>query len=107
MQKVDEFMVYGTPDEETVKQMQEVMKYGAHSGALMADHHLGYSVPVGGVIAFEGAICVNGVGFDIACGNKAVRVNADADAVRQDIYRTMNEIQKHISFGIGRKNNET
>lgn len=107
MQKIDEFTVYGTPDEETVKQMQEVMKYGAHSGALMADHHLGYSVPVGGVIGFEGAICVNGVGFDIACGNKAVRVNADADAVRQDIYRTMNEIQKHISFGIGRKNNET
>ena len=72
----------------------------------MADHHIGYSVPIGGVIAYEGRICVNGVGFDIACGNKAVRVNADPDQVRSNIYRTMNEVQKHISFGLGRRNNE-
>ncbi len=84
----------------------EAMKYDACYGALMADHHIGYSVPVGGVIAYEGRICVNGVGFDIACGNKAVRLDCDAGVVKSDIYRTMNEIQKHISFGIGRKNNE-
>lgn len=92
--------------EEAVQQMHEAVKYDACYAALMADHHIGYSVPVGGVIAYEGRICVNGVGFDIACGNKAVRLDCDSGAVKSNIYRTMNEIQKHISFGIGRKNEE-
>jgi tRNA-splicing ligase RtcB len=73
---------------------------------LCADSHVGYTVPVGGVVAYEGRICVNGVGFDIACGNKAVRLDIDAAGVKGNIYRNMNEIQKHISFGVGRKNRE-
>lgn len=106
MQYIDGIPVWGDPLPETVAQMKEAMKYEAVYGALMADHHIGYSVPVGGVIAYEGRICVNGVGFDIACGNKAVRLDASADDVKSNIYRTMNEIRKHISFGIGRKNDE-
>lgn len=74
--------------------------------ALMADHHIGYSVPIGGVVAYEKHINVNGVGFDIACGNKAVLLDVDAREIKSDIYRTMNEVQKHISFGIGRRNEE-
>ncbi len=107
MNLIDGMPVWGEALSEAVAQMKEAMKYEAVYGALMADHHIGYSVPVGGVIAYEGKICVNGVGFDIACGNKAVRVDCDAEGVKGNIYRTMNEIQKHISFGIGRKNNET
>ena len=106
MQIIDGIPVWGDPDLETIAQMQNAMKYDAAYGALMADHHLGYSVPVGGVIAYEGRICVNGVGFDIACGNKAVRLDCSADEVRKNIYRTMNEVQKHINFGIGRTNEE-
>jgi tRNA-splicing ligase RtcB len=100
------FRVFGDPDEGAVKQMIEAMKHGAVCGALMADHHIGYSVPVGGVIGFERSICVNGVGFDIACGNKAVLTTADIDWVCHDIYRIMNDVQKYISFGVGRVNNE-
>ena len=96
----------GEPELEAVEQMKEAMRYEASYAALMADHHVGYSVPVGGVIAYEGRICVNGVGFDIGCGNKAVRLDCDAEGVKSNIYRTMNEVQKHISFGMGRKNNE-
>jgi len=98
--------VWGNALPEAVKQMKEAMKHEAVYGALMADHHIGYSVPVGGVIAYEGKICVNGVGFDIACGNKAVRLDCNADAVKANIYRTMNEIQSKISFGVGRRNDE-
>ena len=43
-------------------------------GVLCADGHLGYAQPVGGVIAYEEHISVSGVGFDIACGNMAVRL---------------------------------
>lgn len=98
--------VMGEPQEEAVNQMREAAKYEATYAALMADHHIGYSVPVGGVIAYDGKICVNGVGFDIACGNKAVLLDVDAEGVKNNIYRTMNEVQKHISFGVGRKNEE-
>lgn len=108
MQRVGkkDFLVFGVPDIEAIAQFEEAMNYDAVAGCLMADHHIGYSVPIGGVLAYEGKVCVNGVGFDIACGNKAVRVSADADAVRNNIYRTMNEVQKHISFGVGRNNAE-
>lgn len=98
---------FGIVDEEVEKQMKAAMeKSNASFGVLCADNHLGYSVPVGGVIGIEHGICVNGVGYDIACGNKAVRLDCDPKTVREGIYRNMNEIQSKISFGVGRKNNE-
>ena len=98
---------FGIVEDEVLKQMQAAMeKSNGVYGVLCADNHLGYSVPVGGVLALEGAICVNGVGYDIACGNKAVCLDCDAEDVKKNIYRNMNEIQKHISFGVGRVNNE-
>ena len=105
---INEIPVWGTPDVETVAQMRAIMDYEHKPAyvALMADHHIGYSVPVGGVVAYEGAICVNGVGYDIACGNKAVLLDCDAAQVKANIYRTMNEVRSHISFGVGRVNNE-
>jgi tRNA-splicing ligase RtcB len=106
MNVIDKIPVWGKVLPEAFNQMKEAMKYEAVYGALMADHHIGYSVPIGGVIAYEGKICVNGVGFDIACGNKAVLCDCDADKLKANIYRTMNEVQKHISFGMGRKNKE-
>lgn len=83
-----------------------MQKINAPYGILCGDAHLGYSIPVGGVIAFENSICVNGVGFDIACGNKAILLDAKAEDVKKNIYREMNEIQSKISFGVGRKNKE-
>jgi|SRR5579859_475246 len=106
MQVINNIAVWGEPDVQSVAQITEAFKYDALYGALMADHHIGYSVPIGGVLAYDRKICVNGVGYDIACGNKAVRCNMDGDALRKDIYRTMNDVQKYISFGLGRKNNE-
>ena len=40
---------------------------------------LGYAQPVGGVIAYEKQISISGVGFDIACGNMAVRLQHGID----------------------------
>lgn len=100
--------VFGDHEPETISQMHKVIEHeeSPSFAVLCADGHLGYSVPVGGVIAYEGKICVNGVGFDIACGNKAVLVDCSSDKLKNNIYREMNEIQKHISFGVGRRNNE-
>lgn len=108
MKLIDNIPVWGDPLPEAVAQMKAVMEYEIKPDycALMADHHIGYSVPVGGVVAYEKHININGVGYDIACGNKAVRLDVNSDRVKANIYREMNEIAKHISFGVGRKNNE-
>jgi hypothetical protein len=47
----------------------------AVAGVICADGHLGYAQPVGGVIAYEKQISISGVGFDIGCGNMAVRLD--------------------------------
>lgn len=98
--------VFGTPQQNAVDQMLNCMKHErVHGAALMADHHLGYAVPVGGVIAYEGAISPSGVGFDIACGNKAVLTDLTYDNVKDNMVRIMDEVWRQISFGVGQKNN--
>src|SRR5277367_6684679 len=74
--------------------------------ALMADGHLGYAVPIGGVVAYKDAISPSGVGFDIACGNKAVRLDMPGEELRTKIRTIMDDIWTTLSFGVGRKNSE-
>ena len=94
--------IFGDPDEGAVRQIVACLAdERAIAGALMADHHLGYSMPIGGVVAYAGAISPSGVGFDIACGNKAVRTDIRADEV--DVEPTLREIERRVAFGIGRK----
>ncbi len=106
MQIIDGIPVWGNPvDASALSQIQTCAKTAAHC-ALMADHHKGYAVPIGGVVAYENAISPSGVGYDIACGNKAVLTDADADDVRKNIATIMDDVWKIISFGIGRRNDE-
>lgn len=104
-QMIDGIAVFGEPLQNAVDQMKNAMQHGPVVGAaLMADHHLGYAVPVGGVIAYQGAVSPSGVGFDIACGNKAVCTDMLGVGLRRDIIPIMDEIVKTISFGVGRSN---
>lgn len=97
--------VFGEPDPGALRQIKNCAREASHV-ALMADNHLGYAVPIGGVVAYEDAISPSGVGFDIACGNKAVRTDAKYQDVAREIGRIMDEIWGTISFGVGMKNNE-
>lgn len=94
---------FGIIEEEAFKQIEECVKKGEHA-VLCADHHLGYSMPIGGVVAYKDYISPSGVGFDIACGNKAVMTNLYADDV--EIKKIMDEIVKRIGFGLARPNPE-
>jgi tRNA-splicing ligase RtcB len=95
---------FGDVDERSLKQLERCMQAGdAEFGVLCADHHPGYSQPIGGGIAYEGYVSPSGVGFDIGCGNKAARTDltrADLDA-QGGIERVMDEITRRISFGMG------
>ena len=95
----------GEPDEQTQMQMAACERT-ADRVAFMADHHLGYAVPVGGVVAYREHISPSGVGYDIACGNKAVRLDADPDEVRAKIDVIMDDVFQTLSFGVGRRNQE-
>jgi tRNA-splicing ligase RtcB len=106
MQLIDNVPVWGSPvDEGALRQIKNCAKTSDHV-ALMADHHLGYAVPIGGVVAYADSISPSGVGFDIACGNKAILTDADASEVRANIARIMDDVWRFISFGVGRKNED-
>src|SRR5216117_874818 len=96
--------IFGTHDDATVAQLAAVAEH-ARATALMADGHLGYVMPIGGVAAYDNKASVVGVGFDIACGNAAIRTNLKLDQfTRQELERFADEIQRRISFGVGRNN---
>jgi tRNA-splicing ligase RtcB len=97
-------MIFGTHDEKTLAQFEDV-KSRAVRAALMADGHMGYIMPIGGVAAYDNMVSVAGVGFDIACGNAAIRTDAKiSDFDTRELNRVANDIQSMISFGIGRSN---
>ena len=102
--EIDGIPVFGDIQENAVQQIKDCAKHDAYGAALMADHHLGYSQPIGGVIAYKGLISPSGVGYDIACGNKAVAIDIPANLVIDNISVIMDDIFDHISFGVGRKN---
>src|ERR687896_121108 len=99
-----EIKTFGSVDERSLKQLERCMEAGdAEFGVLCADHHPGYSQPIGGGIAYEGFVSPSGVGYDIGCGNKAARTEltrADLDALG-GVEPIMREITRRISFGMG------
>ena len=97
--------IFGHHEEDTLRQFNHCLETGnVVGGALCADGHYGYSQPVGGVIVYDGQIAPSGVGYDIACGNKAVKTNLTYNDIKQDIPTIMDELHKKILFGVGRKN---
>jgi len=103
-EKIVPFIV-GEHDAETIAQLATCLDHDdAVAGAICADGHLGYSQPVGGVVAYRENVSVSGVGFDIACGNLAVRTDTTFGAVKDHVGLLLDAICAEISFGIGRTN---
>ncbi|MGC2081973.1 MAG: RtcB family protein [Bradyrhizobium sp.] len=99
--------VFGSHEDATIAQMKNCMAVGnAVAGVICADGHLGYAQPVGGVIAYERQISISGVGFDIGCGNMAVRLDTQFAAIEDKVGTIIKDVAKVISFGVGRRNAE-
>ncbi len=99
--------VFGTHEASTLGQMRNCMGVGnVVSGVVCADGHLGYAQPVGGVIAYERQISISGVGFDIGCGNMAVRLDTPFAAIADRVPAILADVRQVISFGVGRANAE-
>lgn len=71
-----------------------------HHVALMPDAHIGYGMPIGGVIALEGVICPNAVGVDIGCGMGFVPTDLEADSVsRENLEKLVHQVRRDIPTG--------
>lgn len=96
-------VIMGSAEEGAVAQALNCMEDAEHF-CLMADNHKGYGMPVGGVAVYKDKISPAGVGFDIACGNKAVLTTLDYEDVCDRLPQLADKIWENLSFGVGLTN---
>jgi tRNA-splicing ligase RtcB (3'-phosphate/5'-hydroxy nucleic acid ligase) len=73
------------------------------SAALMPDAHQGYGLPIGGVLATEGAVIPYGVGVDIGCRMclSVFDINPDELTTKERLFSTV--LDENTLFGAGKE----
>lgn len=100
------FPVYGRKfvDWNTIRQMETAMSLPvAVGGALMPDAHVGFGLPIGGVLATENAIIPYAVGLDIGCRMCLTVYDAPASYLHQNSYELKQQLKRQTHFGVGRE----
>jgi len=89
-------------DQASHAQMQQACRLpGAVGAALMPDAHVGYGLPIGGVLAMEGKVIPYAVGVDIACRMKLSILDAPVDALTKNFHYFKTAIENGTQFGVG------
>jgi tRNA-splicing ligase RtcB len=89
-------------DVNAIRQMHDAMQIPcAVKGALMPDAHLGYGLPIGGVIALENAVAPFLVGVDIACRMKLTVTDLNVERLTKDEDKLIDAIERETAFGKG------
>lgn len=88
-------------DEGTLGQTRNLanLPFAYHHVALMPDAHVGFGMPIGGVLAAEGQVIPHAVGLDIGCGMRAWRTNVPAAELLPLRDRILNDIQRSVPQG--------
>ena len=87
---------------EAMKQMSNACALPiAVAGALMPDAHVGYGLPIGGVLATDNAVIPYAVGVDIACRMKLTVYDRKANTIAGQRDRLANIIESETRFGMG------
>ncbi len=73
----------------------------AVKGALMPDAHVGYGLPIGGVLALDNAVMPYGVGVDIACRMMLSVIPLAVEDIYNREHHFREAIEKHTRFGLG------
>ncbi len=73
----------------------------AVAGALMPDAHVGYGLPIGGVLATEGCVIPYAVGVDIACRMMLTLFDRKGNTIAGTKGRLANIIEDETRFGMG------
>ena len=86
----------------SIEQMKNAVKLPvAVRGALMPDAHLGYGLPIGGVLATRNAVIPYAVGVDIACRMKLTVLDMPVSALETKEKKLIEAIHKETRFGMG------
>jgi tRNA-splicing ligase RtcB len=89
-------------EQEAVRQLENACKLPVSvSGALMPDAHVGYGLPIGGVLATRDAVIPYAVGVDIACRMKMTVLDLSLSALAADESRLTRAIERETRFGMG------
>ena len=97
------YQIWGTGLEpDAVQQLKNACQLPvAVSGALMPDAHVGYGLPIGGVLATHEAVIPYAVGVDIACRMKMTVFDLPVSALADDQDRLKRALQRETQFGVG------
>ena len=88
----------------TTAQMEDAMRLPVSvGGALMPDAHLGYGLPVGGVLATEGAVIPWAVGVDIACRMRLSVYEVSPEVLDEKRDDLTEVLLRNTNFGPGSK----
>jgi tRNA-splicing ligase RtcB len=71
------------------------------AGALMPDAHVGYGLPIGGVLATDNAVIPYAVGVDIACRMKMTVLDLPVEWLEERRDRLAQAIEDEAKFGVG------
>src|SRR5689334_11508533 len=97
------YRIWGSDLEpDAVQQLKNACKLPvAVSGALMPDAHVGYGLPIGGVLATHDAVIPYAVGVDIACRMKMTVLDLPLTAIDDERARLTSAIERETRFGVG------
>ncbi len=91
-------------DEQSILQMERACRLPVSvAGALMPDAHLGYGLPIGGVLAVDNAVIPYAVGMDIACRMKMSVLDLPPHMLKGQEGRLQKAIEEETRFGVGCK----
>ena len=98
-----EYKVWGDDiDEQAHQQMRNACKLPISvAGALMPDAHVGYGLPIGGVLATDNAVIPYAVGVDIACRMMMTVFDLPPHLLQDQDDRFKAIIENNTRFGIG------
>ncbi|GAB1409526.1 RtcB family protein [Desulfovibrionales bacterium] len=98
-----QWTAWGTDlDAKALSQMEDgCMLPVAVAGALMPDAHVGYGLPIGGVLAVDNAVIPYGVGMDIACRMKLSVFAVPVDMLKKDTDHLAGLLEQGTCFGVG------
>jgi tRNA-splicing ligase RtcB len=102
-----DFKIYGEEniDPVAIQQMQTAMKLPISvKGALMPDAHVGYGLPIGGVLATYNAVIPYGVGMDIGCRMCLSVFPASPKKINGERDRIKNILMNETRFGLAEFN---
>lgn len=99
------YRIWGNPSDleaEAIQQMKNACRLPISvRGALMPDAHVGYGLPIGGVLATQHAVIPYAVGMDIACRMKMSVLDLPPSVLTSEPERLKNALERETAFGVG------